>query len=267
MFKNLSIVFLGTLLFFVTGCNIKTPEIKGVVLDAETKQPVEGAWVRASIEIYTKTVGGDVHSSLSIDEPHTRTDKQGRFVIPSKSFKKPAFPVGFGTEVINVGIGASTSDDKGGRINLKEEKLKDFLGRNTVELTIYSTPVKRTEEEYFSHLKSLYNYCLSGRSSVEIPPVEGGCDGWEMDYAITKHERYLEGYSNPSKDEITHYSIVLANLAYLYKRKGNYEKAISLFNDVKEFDKKHGITLTQKEYEKQITELLLLKQKRQNRER
>jgi tetratricopeptide (TPR) repeat protein len=267
MVKNLSIVILWILLFFVAGCNIKTPEIRGVVFDAETKQPVEGAWVRASIEIYTKTVGGDVHSSLSIDEPHTRTDKQGRFVIPSMSFKKPAFPVGFGTEVVNVGIGASTSDDKGGRMNLKEEKLKEFLGRNTVELTIYSTPIKRNEEEYFTHLQSLYNYCITGRSGVEVPLVEKGCDEWELNYAITKHEKYLERYSNPTKDQITHYSIALANLAYLYKRKGDYEKAISLFTDVKEFDKKHGITLTQKEYERQITELQLLKQKRQNRER
>jgi hypothetical protein len=236
MFKNLTIVFLGILLFFVAGCNIKTPEIRGVVFDAETKQPVEGAWVRASIEIYTKTVGGDVHSSLSIDEPHTRTDKQGRFVIPSRSFKKPAFPVGFGTEVVSVGIGASTSDDKGGRTNLKEDKLKEFLGKNTVELTIYSTPVKRTEKGYFSHLQSLHNYCLSGRSSVEIPPVEGGCDGWELDYAIIKHKRYLEQY----KDDVeSGYYTALDQLAYLYEKKGDFKKAIEILRERIAFIERH----------------------------
>jgi hypothetical protein len=67
------------------GCNIKTPEIKGTVLDAQTKKPVEGAWIRATIEIDTKTVAGDVSSSLSIDKPHTRTDEHGIFIIPSRT--------------------------------------------------------------------------------------------------------------------------------------------------------------------------------------
>lgn len=233
MFRHFMIVVLGMLLIGLMGCEIKTPEIRGVVLDAETKQPVEGAWVRAVIEVYNKTIGGNVHSSLSIDEPHTRTDKQGRFVIPSRSFKKPAFPAGFGTEAVSVGIGASVVDDRGGRVNFKGEKLKEFLGKNKVELTIYSAPVVRTEEEYFSHLQSLYSYCLTGRSSVEIPQVEGGCDAWERDYAIAKHERYLKKYPK-TEDTRSHYSIILEQLGLFYEKKGDFEKAITNLKKAKE---------------------------------
>ena len=45
MTKNLILAALGILLTGLIGCEIKTPEIQGVVLDAETNQPVEGAWV------------------------------------------------------------------------------------------------------------------------------------------------------------------------------------------------------------------------------
>jgi len=272
MIKHLMIVILIILLTGLIGCEIKTPEIRGVVLDAETKEPVEGAWVRATLEIKTRTVGGDVHTVLSLGPPHSRTNKQGQFVIPSKSFKKPAFPVGFGTEAVNVGIGASTVDDRGGRINFKEEKLKEFLGKSRVELIIYSTPIERTEGEYFTHLQSLYNYCLTGRSSVEIPSVEGGCDAWELDYVIRKHERYLERFKNPKiienppygvnkLEEILHHSGIQQQLGDLLKKKGDYEKALNIIKRVKEFDKKYGLSLHLKDYENQINELQQLLRK------
>ncbi len=62
MVKRLTLILSVALLFLVTGCNIKTPEIRGVVLDAETKQPVEGAWVTATLEFTAKTVAGDVYN-------------------------------------------------------------------------------------------------------------------------------------------------------------------------------------------------------------
>src|SRR4030042_4531231 len=115
MLKNLSVMIWVAFLFFVAGCNIKTPEIRGVVLDAETKQPVDNAWVTATLGIKTKTVAGDTYSYLSIDPPHTRTDKNGKFVISSKKFNKPSFPVGFGTTIETFGVGANTVDDRSGR--------------------------------------------------------------------------------------------------------------------------------------------------------
>ena len=57
IFRNLTIVVLGLLMFGLMACELKTPEIRGVVLDEETKQPVEGAWVTSTLEVYSKTVG------------------------------------------------------------------------------------------------------------------------------------------------------------------------------------------------------------------
>src|SRR4030042_2148218 len=63
MFRNLTIVVLGFLLFGLMGCEPKTPEIRGVVLDEETKQPVE-AWVHGTLQLKTKTIQGDVQTVL-----------------------------------------------------------------------------------------------------------------------------------------------------------------------------------------------------------
>jgi hypothetical protein len=230
-----SIIFvLGMTLMGLIGCNIKTPEIHGVVLDEETKQPVEGAWVTATLGIKTKTVAGDTRRYLSVEVPHTRTDRAGRFTIPSKRFKKPSFPFGFGTDVESVGVGASTVDDKGGSISLIK-----FLGKGKAEVTINIKPdhAKDTEGEYFTYLQGLYNFCLTGRFYVEVPPVEGGCDEWELNYAIIKHERFLKRLEEPrSSEQKARYSNTLNQLAYLYEKKDDFKKAITIYRKLMEFE-------------------------------
>jgi tetratricopeptide (TPR) repeat protein len=233
MLKNLAIMILIALLFFVTGCNIKTPEIRGMVLDAQTKQPVENAWVTATLGIKTKTVAGDTYSYLAVDPPHTRTDKSGRFIIPSKKFNKPFFPAGFGTTVESFGVGANTVDDRSASVSLLR-----FLGKGKADVTIYLKPEERTESEYFSHLQALYNYCLTGRFFAEVPSVEGGCDAWELDYTINKYKRYLEKYRD---DEESGYYNALSELAYLYNEKNDYEKAIEILTEQIVFIERHGL--------------------------
>jgi len=224
------------LLLLLRGCIIRVPEIKGVVLDAATRQPVEGAWVRSSMELNTKTVGGDSHSSLTLSVPHTRTDKDGRFTIPSKTLTKPIPPFGFGTEVLSIRVGASTPDDREGVVRYFGGYYKrDFgkgdgdLGRllwsfgRKIELQI--KPVERTEEDYFHHLQSMYNSCISDR--------DDGCDEWELDYAIRKHERYL--YKFPIRVEIrSHQSIILEQLGLLYKGQRKYKNAIENLKKARE---------------------------------
>ena len=220
MVKRLTLILSAALLFLVTGCNIKTPEIRGLVLDAETKQPVEGAWVTATLGIKTKTVAGDTHSYLSVDPPHTRTDKNGKFVIPSRKFDKPSFPVGLGTTVESFGVGANTVDDRSASVSLIQ-----FLGEGKANITIYLKPEERTESEYYSHLQALYNYCLTGRFFAEVPAVEGGCDARELDYSIKKHEKYIGKFSETEKYR-SHISIIFEQLGLLYEKKGEYKNAI-----------------------------------------
>ena len=232
MVKGLTLILSVALLILVTGCNIKTPEIRGVVLDAETKQPVEGAWVTATLGIKTKTVAGDTHSYLSVDPPHTRTDKNGKFVIPSRKFDKPSFPVGLGTTVESFGVGANTVDDRSASVSLIQ-----FLGEGKANITIYLKPEERTESEYYSHLQALYNYCLTGRFFAEVPAVEGGCDAWELDFTITKYKRYLERYKD---DEESGYFTALGELAYLYEKKNDYKKSIEILREQIFFIERHG---------------------------
>jgi hypothetical protein len=234
------------------GCSIRTPEIRGVVLDEETRQPVVEAWITATLGIRTKTVGGDVHKYLSVEIPHTRTDKSGRFTIPSKRFKKPSFPIGFGTDVESFGVGASTVDDRGGSLSLTE-----FLGRGKADVTIYVKPdhTKDTEGEYFTYLQGLYNYCLTGRFYVEVPAVGGGCDEWELKYAIAKHERFLKRLEEPrNSEEKARYSNTLNQLGYLCEKKGDFKKAILVYRKLMEFEGIGGWFYKSSEY--RVNELI-----------
>lgn len=210
------------------GCDIETPEIHGVVLDAETRQPVPGAWITATLAIRTRSVAGDTHRYLAVEVPHSRTDNNGRFVIPAKKFNTPAFPSGFGTDVEGFGVGASTTDDRGGDVSLK-----DLFNKNRIEIEIYIKPEERKEQEYFNHLQALFNYCQTGRFFVEMPAVKGGCDDWELDYAVTKHKNYLKKFRKTDETR-SHCSLVLEQLGYLFEKKGEYESAIENLGNAKE---------------------------------
>jgi hypothetical protein len=244
MFRKMMVLIFGISLLGLNGCNIKTPEIHGIVLDEETKQPVEEAWVRATLEIKSKSIQGDVHSVLSVDPPHTRTDERGRFVIPSKKFKTPPFPIGLGTQVESFDVGAKTVSRIGGiqipiddlkkkkvevRIYIRsdekiyEEQFQKYLKEGIKE----ERALELIERDQFSSLQSLYKYCLTGRSSVEIPSVEGGSDEWELNYAIVKHERYLERFRRDAEEgKVRAYGAALEQLSDLYERQGDFEKAI-----------------------------------------
>ncbi len=250
MLKIIMVLVSGILFSGLAACHIKTPEIHGIVLDEETKQPVEEAWIHSTLEIKTKTIQGNVYNVLSVDRPHTRTDSDGKFIIPSQKFKKPVPPLGFGAEVKSFGVSANTVDWKGGGL-----EIKDLLGKRKVELVIYIRSREKDDEEkinsyikdgvsreraleiiemdYFSSLQALYNYCLTGRFSVEVPPVEGGCDEWELNYAITKHEGYLEKFPKTEQTR-SHNTIILEQIGRLYEKKGELEKAIEYLKKAKE---------------------------------
>lgn len=242
MLKHLMIFVLGMTLVGLIGCSIRTPEIQGLVLDEETKQPVPEAWIAATIGVKTKTIAGDVGQVISLDPPHTRTDKEGRFVIPRKKLKKPPFPVSFGSEIDSLGIGARTVEDKDGGIEFRGEKLKEFIRKRSRELTIFIKPTERNESEYFSHLQSLYKYCLTGRFGIEVPPVEGGCDEWELNYAVSKHEAYMKKYKIIAEQgQAKGYFTAMEQLSELYDKKRDFKKAIDILKGEISLMEKRGL--------------------------
>lgn len=251
MFRNIMIFIAGILMIGLIGCDLKTPEIRGLVIDAETKQPVENAWVHATMQIKSKTIQGDVSTVIKVEPPHTRSNQKGEFVIPAKEFKKPSFLTSFGTWIENFGLNASTIDDKSGGFFLKEYK-----GKKEIKVNIYIKPWEeglRSEKEYNSYLRDFYNYCFSGRFGVEVPAVEGGCDEWELNNVIVKHERFIKRLGEPKTgDQKNNFTATMKRLAYLYKKKGEYEKAMETFIVVREFDRERKMDLWLKEYDAQI---------------
>lgn len=234
MRKVLTGVVLAVALAFIAGCKIQTPEIRGVVLDAESNKPVK-AWVIITADISTRTVQGKVSNTLFVGK--TWTDDEGKFVIPSKSLKMPAFlpPLSFGSKFDELVIRAHGSSGlqgeryfyrKGTRPSLspaaKEfyavadiKELQEILKRE--ELKIYA---ERPQGEYFGILQHLYIYCTTGRYGVAVMKEE--CD--MLDFLIEEHERYLERNKDEVEKDVN--TVVFDQLAYLYEEKGDYERAI-----------------------------------------
>ena len=68
---------------FLFGCTtLKTPEIKGVVVDAETGKPIDGARIYARWQKVNTGPGGQSRGGIS-KEITLIADKNGRFVIPA----------------------------------------------------------------------------------------------------------------------------------------------------------------------------------------
>lgn len=243
-----AVVLVVLVLLVIQSCTIRTPEIHGVVLDAETKQPVAEAWIRASIGTKSLTIQGDVGGVISLAPPHLRTGEDGTFVIPSRKIRKTPFPLAFGTEVSDLSVSARTLDKSGskrsdkpiGSWNRKMDVTIYLEDREAFERKTYTTDMteERWKEEFerseFASLQGLYRYCQFGRAGIEsnLGKPEG-CDDWELDFAIKKHERFLERY--PLTKEIrSHRSIILEQLGHLYKKKQDYKKAIEYLEKAKE---------------------------------
>ncbi len=264
--RTLMVFMLGVALLVVTGCKLSTPEIRGIVLDEETGEPVSDAWITSSVTV--KGITGST-SVLSVAPPHLRTGEDGTFVVPSRGVSR-SFS---GAKVLSFGVSATTADWRGGGV-----ELKDRLRKRGVEVIIYAKSsekfyrdfyskrdditkqrvVELIELEQFSALQSTYTYCQTGRLSVMRPSVEGGCDAWELDYVIEKHERFLERLGEiKTTDQKTHYSGTIGRLARLYKKKGDYKKALMIFRKAKSFDEQHYQPPIpwHKNYETQIKEL------------
>lgn len=279
MIRNLSVIVLALMALCIAGCRIETPEMRGVVLDAETKKPVPEAWIHARMEIVTRTLGGDVQETLSVDPGHIRSDEKGEFMIPAWHFDPAPIPYGFGTKVKYLSISAETIDDRMGEIVFKgyEEKANKKLViyvrpwdeilykkdsyPNLYELFQYSSvEIERDglnpEKAYAYYLGGLHNYCFYGRLSYELPALKGGCDEWELNYAIVKHERSIKKIEEPkTMDQEIRYARLMRQLGYLFKRKRDYENALKTFEKVHDFSTKRNLKYFIKDYEREIKEL------------
>jgi len=251
MVKKLTAAILGIFMIGLYGCKIQTPEIRGVVIDAETNQPVPEAWIFATLVVETQTVQGGVTTYIALEEPHTRSNEKGEFIIPAREIKIRFSPYESAARVKELSAGAETIDDRFGRFPLRE-----YEGRERLDIILKIRPVERKEDDYYHHIKNLYYDCLMGRRGITIPIRRDGCDEWELNYAITKHERFLSRLEEPNTiDRETYYAHTMRQLAFLYRKKGDYKKALDLYMKIREFDKNRNVDLYLKRYEVEIREL------------
>ena len=83
--KVIVIVAVGIVaLLFITSTSLKTPEIKGVILDAETGQPIADARLYAKWERMMRGFGGEYSGGIE-KERHLKTKADGMFLIPART--------------------------------------------------------------------------------------------------------------------------------------------------------------------------------------
>jgi hypothetical protein len=253
--KKLIYAVLGMIILIVVaylgGCTVRTPKITGIVIDKETQQPVENAWVQVLLDIDTATPGGPVNNTSRISPAHARTGKDGTLVIPSQMIFGPPVPFGFWATPTKLIISVRTFEDKRAEMNLIKE-----IRKFNLKLTLPVEYSAMGEGEINNDLGHLSTYCETGRLIGEWPPVMGGCDKWEIDYIINANLRLIDRLGEP-KDirQETDLSGSLACLARLYKKKGDYRKALEYFVKVRDYDERRGVHMTLNEYEIQIKEL------------
>lgn len=85
------------ILVFISGCTLlKTPEIKGIVLDAETGKPIADARIYAKWQRTVSGPGGQTGGKV-VRELRLRTKEDGVFGIPSYNLINPVpYPFGQG---------------------------------------------------------------------------------------------------------------------------------------------------------------------------
>jgi hypothetical protein len=243
--------------FYYLLCTVRTPEIDGVVIDKEKKIPVQNAWIMAVVETDTRTFGGDVSIHRLITRPHTRTDGEGKFTIPSHVYYSAPPPLGWGMRKTRLRIDVYAPGPKRGAIDIytyrqvdqpvpqdKEASIKPgpSLKTRSLSVTIPVSHVTMSLNDSQEELGWLAGYCSHGRYRFAWPVMQGSCSLLETDYLIEAYENFLRTMGEPKDmNERVDSLGALGRLSGLYEKRGNYEKAYKYFIAFRDFGKKIGI--------------------------
>jgi len=254
-------------------CTVRTPEIDGVVIDKETKMPVQNAWIMAVVETDIRTFGGDVSIHRLITSPHTQTDGEGKFTIPSHFYYSAPPPLGWGMRKTRLRIDVFAPRAKRGAIDIytykqvgqpvpqdKEATVnpEPSLNKRSLLVTIPVSNLAMSFEDTKEELGWLAGYCSDGRYRFAWPIMQGGCSSLELDYLIQAYRKFI---SELVKMKSTNSDVMVmlwggqTRLAYLYKIKGDYKSALEIFIELHNSFKKRGLTMGLHEQETEIKEL------------
>ena len=206
------ITFLIIILLTVSACtSLKTPEIRGVVVDAETGEPIKDARVYAVWYRVYSGPGGQSRGGTS-KELRLRTKEDGTFRIPAFTLVNPIpYPFGQGGTFYMIVyahgyrfkdfIFYTTQDFK--KIRYKEferniEKIKVKVELNKLKF----------EEEYWKNLQEL--------------------DVKDPDFDLEEYRLFIKKYPKSKYTPLAQYYI-----GYIYEDEiGNYKKAIEEYKKV-----------------------------------
>ncbi len=238
---------------------VLTPFIRGRVIDAQTGKPVEDAWVIAIAGIDTRTIAGDVSSSYAISRHHLRTGKDGTFTIFPKMYFSIPTPFSFGNKSRELKITVHVKDGKRAETDLTKSWWKRIL--------IVTVPVKhevRDGREVSKELSSLTTYCIHGKSIPGYRYSNESCDSWELEYVLREYEVFIQQMkeNKSNKNMETNLWLAYQQIALLYKMKGDYPSAISIYEHLKKTDEEKGSTMWIKEYNDEIDDLRILMKNR-----
>ena len=136
------------------------PEFKGIILDTDTKQPIEGAVVVAVYKKASMGLGaGSIDSIINVRE--TLTDKEGHFRIPSYTTFIQPFSWQIPTTCIIFKPGYASAEV--GNWHFGGEELKEV------------------QERGWPWTKEL-KYKLRGRGIVELPKVKTREERWNASF-------------------------------------------------------------------------------------
>lgn len=140
------IIIVGYFVFF----SAVTPSINGVVIDIETKKPVENAWVIVTVNSSPSTIAGSAGNTNALTHRHLRTDKDGRFNVSMHLFPAGLLPLYFGREISNLKAIVRASDGRRAEVNLSKYLIK------WVDIHKY-TSEKRYGNQWGNFFEHFYN--------------------------------------------------------------------------------------------------------------
>jgi hypothetical protein len=247
-----TIIFSVLLFLYLAFYTVATPYIKGIVVDATTRKPVENAWVMVSVGLVGSSPAGGVGSTHAISSPHTRTDRNGVFTVrPRMFFTAPVPPpLSFGAYGGDLTVMVRVADGR-----RAEVKTKAYHWIWPLSVTIPVKYEERKIEDTRDELSKLSGYCIGGMY-FPIHSPGASCDEWEINFVIGEYEKLIKSFTNlQESDQREYYPSALYSLALLHRKKGDYQKALDLVEKAKRFDLEKHISWDIAKYNRQIKEL------------
>jgi hypothetical protein len=215
--KAIVILVLIGVIYIVTCTRLKTPEIKGVVLDAETGQPISDARIYAKWERKMRGFGGE--SSGGIDkELHLKTKADGTFFVPGHTlFNFIPSPIGIGGYfyMFVYSIGHKNLEfDFFGRTDFEgppRPRFHEFAGITKGERLVLKMPKVEDPKAFIKY---------RGEVSSKIDKGD--------DYRRKEDQFFVEKFGGQRwNDENVQY-----DLAEAYYRLGDYESALRKLDEI-----------------------------------